>query len=855
MKSEDENNNSLHLFKLFPRYVIIRTFILSPLYVLILGIAMDRLFRPEGIYRIMFASVLAVTYLSGTIILFMVMKKLISRQYRYLSADEKTSDKGMNFAVKRYFKLPFLFSISNAAAWFALAPLIVFMMSLFIIPTVSDFVALGGIIFIAALFSSIQVYVSADFGISRILESGIFGWIHPDEIEKNLNGRLAGKISLLVIALLTGIMAFILTFSFMLENSTQRKLYIEQMNISNESLNKSLNMFYSERIQDAESILKSDNFLTAIRTGNYEMVSNILKVLYGDGSLYENIFCSTAAASSKIFSAARKESIGLIYNHAEYLKNYEEALDSKSHISNVGLSPLTKENVIMISIPVIDGGKVVSVLAMTLKANTAFEMILSRDDHSVFRSDDLDNKYYQFVMDRNYFIFSHTMPDMTMKYILLQDFGKFLKGSESEKYVKSYFNGTIMYTILYKDDKSSFITGYSIGVNVIEYEILKTQLIIFTAGMLIVFIIGFIIYYLVKRKLKPLSSFERLMYEISSGNLDLAVKLSSDDETGRMTLSVIKFLSTLKEIIGKLQEVSAELSSSSDELSSTSLSFASNAQSQSASSEEITATIEEVSAGVENTSVSSIQQSESLKELINQMQSLSSSIEDMNRNLSNARAIAVESSNRAEAGGEMIKAMEKSMNTITASSEEMTNIVGIINNISNQTNLLSLNAAIEAARAGEAGKGFAVVASEISKLADQTASSIKEIDSLINSNTLEIENGMKNTQMTMESINTIIHGVSEINQMMNMLADFMEKQLVTNNSVNQHAADVQRRSDEIKNGTTEQQNAMGEIVNAISNINELTQANASGSEEMAANSKNLSDMAEKLRLGLGFFKL
>jgi len=197
--------------------------------------------------------------------------------------------------------------------------------------------------------------------------------------------------------------------------------------------------------------------------------------------------------------------------------------------------------------------------------------------------------------------------------------------------------------------------------------------------------------------------------------------------------------------------------------------------------------------------------------------------------------------------------MHESMGKIGASSREMTGIIKIINDISDQINLLSLNAAIEAARAGDAGRGFAVVADEISKLADQTAASIKEIDSLISVNEREIERGMTNVNETVGVIGTIIDGVSSIAGVMDSIYESTEKQLGINENVNREAGAVKGRSDEIANATGEQKIAITEIVKSISSINELTQAIASGSEEMSGNSEEMAGMAETLKSKVGYF--
>ena len=184
--------------------------------------------------------------------------------------------------------------------------------------------------------------------------------------------------------------------------------------------------------------------------------------------------------------------------------------------------------------------------------------------------------------------------------------------------------------------------------------------------------------------------------------------------------------------------------------------------------------------------------------------------------------------------------MNQSMSKIGESSKEMSNIVDIINSISDQINLLSLNAAIEAARAGDAGRGFAVVADEISKLADQTATSISDINRLIKANDDEIQKGLRSVSDTVENTSIIIKGVASIRDMISAVYDIMKKQLDTSRSVTATADEVKESASEIRTATEEQKTAVVEIVKSISIINELTQANA-GAEEMSANAEELAD--------------
>ncbi len=117
-------------------------------------------------------------------------------------------------------------------------------------------------------------------------------------------------------------------------------------------------------------------------------------------------------------------------------------------------------------------------------------------------------------------------------------------------------------------------------------------------------------------------------------------------------------------------------------------------------------------------------------------------------------------------------------------------LLGIINNISEQINLLSLNAAIEAARAGEAGRGFAVVAQEIGKLSDQTATSLKGIEDIIISNDNEIKIGIDNIQNTVSTLSKIIDGFVEIARLMENISSKLEKQNEIKNQFNKAIIEV-----------------------------------------------------------------
>jgi methyl-accepting chemotaxis protein len=376
-------------------------------------------------------------------------------------------------------------------------------------------------------------------------------------------------------------------------------------------------------------------------------------------------------------------------------------------------------------------------------------------------------------------------------------------------------------------------------------------------GIILAVIISIGLYY-GRRIAKPVTVITKEMISMSkydfSESKDIDIMKSYNDEIGKMAESMKLMKNQVTGILDSIKDASSDLSSSSDEMSASTVSFSHNAQSQAASAEEITASMEELSAGMDSIAQGADNQYDILKRLMEIHQRLNENITKLNTIVDSTGKLTRKIADDARSGETSIRNMNESMSKIFKSSDDIRGIITIISEISDKINLLSLNAAIEAARAGDAGRGFAVVADEISKLAEQTASSIKEIENLIQINAREMETARTDVAHSINTTSGIIEGVTGIDSTMNEILSEMKIQSAIGKSAEDEVANAMRHSETIKNATSEQKIAAGEVVTSISSINDSAQSIAGGSEELAGNAENLASLAEKLRDSVGVFK-
>ncbi|MCB1191636.1 MAG: methyl-accepting chemotaxis protein [Leptospiraceae bacterium] len=392
-----------------------------------------------------------------------------------------------------------------------------------------------------------------------------------------------------------------------------------------------------------------------------------------------------------------------------------------------------------------------------------------------------------------------------------------------------------------------------------QYEVLQHLQNIIIMIFIITLFIGLTVSFLFGRSIaSSIQSIANTLINLSKGELFVKIDedmLSKKDEIGEIARATLQLKSKIIDILKEVRHSSGFLKETSKEIANMSNSFAESMQHQAASIEEISATMEELSAGMDSIYNNSTNQQQVSNNLYQNIDSQSDSINNVNKKVIETNALAQSINRDAESSGSTIKHISKTMETLVESSQKMSHITEIINGISEQINLLSLNASIEAARAGEFGRGFSVVASEISKLAEQTAKSIKDIVSLISSNHKEIQNNTRNMDTATLIIQKIIEGINKVESKMSDISKEMESQLLINSQVNEGAINVQEKSEEIKLAIEEQKLATEDVTTTIQSINETIQSNSLVVEDMRTRTHEISKTSVLLKEKIDYFKM
>jgi methyl-accepting chemotaxis protein len=329
-----------------------------------------------------------------------------------------------------------------------------------------------------------------------------------------------------------------------------------------------------------------------------------------------------------------------------------------------------------------------------------------------------------------------------------------------------------------------------------------------------------------------------------------------------------KFVRNLRESIANLKQKNREMVQAGENLAANSHQSASSVQEISVSTRSVVQNIltqkEMVNSSYGNLKqmLNDIEETNSLTGKTNErIDDASSAIEQMAANISSTTRMTQKGDHAAEnlaqastEGNEAIESLIESIHSVAKNADQIVEMIQLIMDISEQTNLLAMNAAIEAAHAGEYGKGFAVVAEEIRKLADRSSSSAKEIQSVVKNIDSSIKENMKNSEKTQKSYEVLKNNIEKVKQITHEIASSMAEQESANQSVLDFINLIKESGKSIREKTARETQWGKEIDESLNNLVRISEEISTAMEEeknalqeAAASSEEISHISNELK--------
>lgn len=519
--------------------------------------------------------------------------------------------------------------------------------------------------------------------------------------------------------------------------------------------------------------------------------------------------------NGKMMSSSGKE-----YNLASYDPRqrpwYKIAMKmQKVSVTNAYKDNRTGKMIFSIATPLFDSSsKLIGIFSIDMGLDELTKIILK----SKFEGG------YAVLYDKNRTIVAHPNKKVLGKQsAIAKKFGNQNNGLFSYKY-----KGRDKMLAFYRSKESGWIAAVTFYKDV-AYKFLNDQALkLLIIGIIILIATLAIVLFGIKFLMRPLDTLNRMVKYLASSEADLRQRLDvkSNDEFGEVSNNINLFIEKLHEIIKTAKEISSENSAISEELSRTAV--------------EVGRNVEKESNIVENTRNKGEQLSSYLDSSVEKAKSSQIELEKTLNSVNGIKGNVEELENTMQETSQREQSLADKLNHVCQNANEVKDVLNIIKDIADQTNLLALNAAIEAARAGEHGRGFAVVADEVRKLAERTQKSIVEIDATIN----------VVVQSITEANSEISNNANEVHDLADISLKLQNQMVEISSVINKTIGDASETVDNFADTSRKVQS----IVCEIDEVNQISSSNVESVENVSIASGHLHSMTEKLNNELEKFK-
>lgn len=642
-----------------------------------------------------------------------------------------------------------------------------------------------------------------------------------------MKSRTISFYTILLLLVLVPTITVSISLSIVMYNMTSREIR-DSMNNSMVSYITEMGIAYDNTTETAKTIMgtfaSNPDVISYLKnqddTELGEKVQEYTKNYFGQLDGWEGIYL--ASWESKVLSHPTDSVVGRVMREGDRLKQLQDSMLSSDGVYNVGIinSPASGQLIMSMYMPVMDGNVPLGYVGAGTYVHDNIRPLDNADNIGL-------ESAYTYVVDNHGTILYH--PDsgkvggMSENEALLEVLANLGNADSKKTGTISYvYNGVKKHAAYYVGEEQHYVAVFTTD----EREILTNtkrnlNIMVISAGVLILFFsaLAFIVSKLI---VKPLKKMVNVIEAFSKGNTDVNTDVRTMvTESRNIRDSATNFKGALREALGAVKNASLVLKDSIDDVRAKTVDNTDKVNQINTAISEISQTSQNVAQNAQDITEQTITLSDKIDILFKNVAELDKSAGLIKTNNENAAAQMSIVMAAAQSSVDAVDGIAEKIQETNLAIDEISKCVSVIEEISSQTNLLSLNASIEAARAGEAGKGFAVVAEEIRHLSDSTAESAQEIKQII-------EKVVKLSEVTVDYANKVVRTTEEEQQ---NISDTQQQFAILSDAVTNSLDNIY----DIKNVTDILENIKSHLVTATSNLGAIAEELGASAQEASAN--------------------
>lgn len=642
-----------------------------------------------------------------------------------------------------------------------------------------------------------------------------------------MKSRTISFYTILLLLVLVPTITVSISLSIVMYNMTSREIR-DSMNNSMVSYITEMGIAYDNTTETAKTIMRTfasnPDVISYLKnqddTELGEKVQEYTKNYFGQLDGWEGIYL--ASWESKVLSHPTDSVVGRVMREGDRLKQLQDSMLSSDGVYNVGIinSPASGQLIMSMYMPVMDGNVPLGYVGAGTYVHDNIRPLDNADNIGL-------ESAYTYVVDNQGTILYH--PDsgkvggMSENEALLEVLANLGNADSKNTGTISYvYNGVKKHAAYYVGEEQHYVAVFTTD----DREILTNtkrnlNIMVISAGVLILFFsaLAFIVSKLI---VKPLKKMVNVIEALSKGNTDVNTDVRTVvTESRNIRDSATDFKGALRGALGAVKNASLVLKDSIDDVRAKTVDNTDKVNQINTAISEISQTSQNVAQNAQDITEQTITLSDKIDILFKNVAELDKSAGLIKTNNENAAAQMSIVMAAAQSSVDAVDGIAEKIQETNLAIDEISKCVSVIEEISSQTNLLSLNASIEAARAGEAGKGFAVVAEEIRHLSDSTAESAQEIKQII-------EKVVKLSEATVDYANKVVKTTEEEQQ---NISDTQQQFAILSDAVTNSLDNIY----DIKNVTDILENIKSHLVTATSNLGAIAEELGASAQEASAN--------------------